>query len=167
MNNMFSRPPIDYQKIKLNSSVLVLNSDYNPINICNARRAIVLLIKQKACMVTEKVIRLINYIRLPHRRLMANQPTRNLIYKRDGYTCAYCGVKERLTIDHIHPTSRGGQETWENLVTACCKCNSLKGNRTPQESNMILRVIPKAPYNKLHLTINTSNVSDWKEYVYS
>lgn len=158
---------MDYQKIKLNSSVLVLNSDYNPINICNARRAIVLLIKHKAYMVTEKVIRLIEYIRLPHRRLMANHPTRNLIYKRDGYTCAYCGAKERLTIDHIHPSSRGGEDTWENLVTACCKCNSLKGNRTPQESNMILRVIPKAPYNKLHLTINTSNVKDWKEYVYA
>jgi 5-methylcytosine-specific restriction endonuclease McrA len=118
-------------------------------------------------MVTEKVIRLIEYIRLPHRRLMANHPTRNLIYKRDGYTCAYCGAKERLTIDHIHPTSRGGQDTWENLVTACCKCNSLKGNRTPQESNMTLRVHPKTPYNKLHLTINTSNVKDWKEYVYA
>jgi len=157
---------MDYQKIKLNSSILVLNSDYNPINICNARRAIVLLIKHKAHMVTEKVIRLIEYIRLPYRRLMANHPTRNLIYKRDGYTCAYCGAKERLTIDHIHPTSRGGQDTWENLVTACCKCNSLKGNRTPQESSMILKVIPKAPYNKLHLTINTSNVKDWKEYVY-
>ena len=157
---------MDYQKIKLNSSILVLNSDYNPINICNARRAIVLLIKDKAHMVTEKVIRLIEYIRVPYSRLMRNHPTRNLIYKRDGYSCAYCGAKERLTIDHIHPTSRGGEDTWENLVTACCKCNSMKGNRTPQEANMFLDVVPKTPYNKLHLTINTSNVSDWKEYVY-
>ena len=117
---------MDYQKIKLNSSILVLNSDYNPINICNARRAIVLLIKDKAHMVTEKVIRLIEYIRVPYSRLMRNHPTRNLIYKRDGYSCAYCGAKERLTIDHIHPTSRGGEDTWENLVTACCKCNSMK-----------------------------------------
>jgi 5-methylcytosine-specific restriction endonuclease McrA len=158
---------MDYQKIKLNSSILVLNSDYNPINICNARRAIVLLIKHKAHMVTEKVIRLIEYIRVPYSRLMRNHPTRNLIYKRDGYSCAYCGAKERLTIDHIHPASRGGEDTWENLVTACCKCNSMKGNRTPQEANMILHIVPKAPYNKLHLTINTSNVSDWKEFVYA
>lgn len=158
---------MDYRKIKLNSSILVLNSDYNPINICNARRAIVLLIKHKAHIITEKVIRLIEYIRLPYRSIMSNHPTRNLIYKRDGYSCAYCGAKERLTIDHIHPTSRGGEDTWENLVTACCKCNSLKGNRTPQESNMTLSVQPKAPYNKLYLTINTSNVNDWKEYVYA
>ena len=158
---------MEYLRIKLNSSILVLNSDYNPINICNARRAIILLLKQKAHLITEKVIRLVEYIRVPHHRLMANNPTRNLIYKRDAYTCAYCGAKEHLTLDHIQPASRGGQDTWENLVTACNSCNTRKGNRTPQEANMVLCVTPKAPYNKMHLTINTSNVKDWKEYVYA
>lgn len=158
---------MEYLRIKLNSSILVLNSDYNPINICNARRAIILLLKQRAHLITEKVIRLVEYIRIPHHRLMANNPTRNLIYKRDAYTCAYCGAKEHLTLDHIQPASRGGQDTWENLVTACNSCNTRKGNRTPHEANMVLCVTPKAPYNKMHLTINTSNVKDWKEYVYA
>lgn len=157
---------MDYRNIKLTQNILVLNSDYNPINICSARRAVVLLMKRKAHMITEKVIRLIDYIRLPYRKLMANKPTRSLIYKRDGYTCTYCGCKENLTIDHIHPSSRGGEDTWENLVTACEKCNIKKGNRTPQEAEMILNILPRAPFNKLHLTITTSNVSDWKDYVY-
>lgn len=157
---------MEYRQIKLNSSILVLNSDYSPINICNARRAIVLLLKRKAHMITEKVIRLLDYIKLPHQKLTENRPNRNLIYKRDHYTCAYCGAKENLTIDHILPSSRGGKDIWENLVTACGKCNTLKGNRTPQEANMILRIVPKRPYNKIHLTITTSNVSDWKEFVY-
>ncbi len=157
---------MDYQQIKLNSSILVLNSDYSPINICNARRAIVLLLKRKSHMITNKVIRLLEYIKLPYQKLTENRPNRNLIYKRDNYTCAYCGARENLTLDHIIPSSRGGEHTWENLVTACGKCNTLKGNRTPQEANMILKIAPKRPYNKIHLTINTSNVSDWKEFVY-
>jgi 5-methylcytosine-specific restriction endonuclease McrA len=157
---------MDHLKIKLSSSILVLNSDYSPINICHARRAIVLLLKRKAHMITNKVIRLIDYIRLPYKKLTENKPTRNLIYKRDDHTCTYCGAKEGLTIDHIIPSSRGGLDIWENLTTACKRCNALKGNRTPQEANMPLLMIPKAPYNKLHLTINTSNVNEWKEYVY-
>lgn len=158
---------MDYQQIKLNSSILVLNSDYNPINICNARRAIVLLLKRKAHMITEKVIRLVEFIKLPYQRLMANQPTRTLIYKRDEYSCAYCNAKEDLTLDHIVPSSRGGDNSWENLVTCCQSCNLKKGNRTPKEANMFLRITPKVPYNKIHLTIKTSNVSDWKEFIYS
>jgi 5-methylcytosine-specific restriction endonuclease McrA len=158
---------MDYKTIKINTSVLVLNSDYNPINICNSRRAIVLLLKRKAHMITEKVIRLIDYVRLPYQKLTQNRPTRNLVYKRDAYTCAYCGAKEHLTIDHIYPTSRGGQNTWDNMVTCCSKCNSKKGNRTPTEAGMILKFIPQTPYNKIHLAISTSNVQDWKDYIFT
>lgn len=158
---------MDYQKIKLTQSILVLNSDYSPINICNARRAIVLLLKRKAHMITEKVIRLVEYIRLPYQKLMENKPTRNLIMKRDNYTCSYCGAKENLTLDHILPSSRGGRDSWENLTTSCGPCNVKKSNRTPEEANMPLLKVPKRPYNKLHLTINTSNVSDWKTFTYS
>jgi 5-methylcytosine-specific restriction endonuclease McrA len=157
---------MDYLKIKLNSSILVLNSDYSPINICDSRRAIVLLLKRKAHFITEKVIRLLNYIRIPYRKLTENRPTRNLVYKRDNYMCSYCGAKENLTIDHIIPSSRGGKDTWDNLVSCCNRCNTLKGNRTPEEANMKLNIIPKVPYNKIQLTINTSNVTEWKEYVY-
>jgi 5-methylcytosine-specific restriction endonuclease McrA len=157
---------MDYLKIKLNSSILVLNSDYSPINICDSRRAIVLLLKRKAHFITEKVIRLLNYIRIPYRKLTENRPTRNLVYKRDNYMCSYCGAKENLTIDHIIPSSRGGKDIWDNLVSCCNRCNTLKGNRTPEEANMKLNIIPKVPYNKIQLTINTSNVTEWKEYVY-
>ena len=156
-----------YQKIPINNSVLVLNSDYSPINICDGRRAIVLLLKQKAHMITEKVIRLLDYIRLPYKKLMENRPTRNLIMKRDGYKCLYCGATENLTLDHILPSSRGGEDTWENLATCCGSCNVKKGNKTPQEAGMPLLKEVKRPYNKLHLTINTSNVNDWKEFVYA
>jgi len=158
---------MDYQKIGIKNNVLVLNSDYSPINICDGRRAIVLLLKQKAHMITEKVIRLLNYIRLPYRKLMENRPTRSLVMKRDGYKCLYCGATENLTIDHIHPASRGGVDSWENLCSCCGSCNVKKGNKTPEESGMPLLKQVKRPYNKLHLTINTSNVSDWKEFVYS
>jgi 5-methylcytosine-specific restriction endonuclease McrA len=156
-----------YQKIPINNSVLVLNSDYSPINICDGRRAIVLLLKQKAHMITEKVIRLLDYIRLPYKKLMENRPTRNLIMKRDDYKCLYCGATENLTLDHILPSSRGGDDSWENLCSCCGSCNVKKGNKTPQEAGMPLLKPVKRPYNKLHLTINTSNVSDWKEFVYA
>jgi 5-methylcytosine-specific restriction endonuclease McrA len=65
---------------------------------------------------------------------------------RDFYECQYCASKESLTIDHVVPKSKGGKDTWENLVTACQKCNSRKGNRTPDEADMKLRKIPKQPY---------------------
>jgi 5-methylcytosine-specific restriction endonuclease McrA len=153
--------------IKISSSVLVLNSDYNPINICDGKRAIVLILKQKAHMISDKVIRLVEYIKLPFSKLRQNRPTRNLVMKRDGYRCSYCSKLENLTIDHIIPTSRGGQNTWDNLTTSCLSCNSKKGNRTPSEAGMVLKSIPKIPYNKIYLTIETSNVEDWKAYVYT
>ena len=157
---------MNYLEIELNSSVLVLNSDYNPINITNARRAIILLLKEKAHFISSKVIRLVNYVRLPFIKLMANKPTRTLIYKRDNHTCCYCGSTKNLTIDHILPTSRGGKNTWENLVASCMKCNSHKGDRTPEEWGRQLNKTPSAPYNKMVLTIKTSSVAEWKEYCF-
>lgn len=157
---------MDYLQIKLNTSILVLNSDYNPLNICNAKRAIVLLLKKKAQLISEKIIRLVEYIRIPYQKIVDDKPTRNLIYKRDNYTCGYCGCKQNLTIDHILPRSRGGEDTWENLVTSCSKCNTKKGNKTPKEANMKLLFYPKVPSNKLHLSISTSNVNEWKSYIF-
>lgn len=159
---------MDFQKIKLNHNILVLNSDYNPINICTSRRAIVLLLKRKAQFITEKVIRLLEYIKLPLKsRISSGRPTRNFIYKRDNYKCSYCKAEKNLTIDHIIPTSRGGSDSWENMCACCNRCNVFKGNRTPEEAGMRLQIVPKAPFNKLYLMINTSNVSEWKDYVYS
>lgn len=158
---------MDHLQIKLNTSILVLNSDYNPLNICNARRAIVLLLKKKAQLISEKIIRLVEYIKIPYQKLIDDKPTRNLIYKRDQYSCGYCGSKQSLTIDHIIPRSRGGGDTWENLVTSCSRCNTKKGNKTPKEANMKLLFQPKVPVNKLHLTISVSNINEWKNYIFA
>jgi 5-methylcytosine-specific restriction endonuclease McrA len=127
----------------------------------------VLLIKRKAQLISNKVIRLLEYIRIPFARIMSHKPSRNLIHKRDNYTCQYCKCKENLTVDHVIPASRGGGNDWSNLVSCCTLCNAKKGNRTPREAGMCLLREPKPPFNKVHLTINVSNVSDWKEYVYS
>lgn len=157
---------MDYLKIKASTTVLVLNSDYNPINICNGKRAIILLLKRKAQLITNKVIRLFEYIRIPFAKIMTHRPSRNMIHKRDNHTCQYCGSKEDLTIDHILPSSRGGTDSWENLTCACVSCNTKKGNKTPEEAGMKLLKQPKVPFNKVHLTIQSSNISDWKTYVY-
>lgn len=155
---------MDY--IEPNSTVLVLNSDYNPINITTWKRAVLLLVKQKAHVISSKVIRLVHYIKLPYSRLMANHPTRALIYKRDDYTCGYCGAKENLTLDHILPSSKGGEDTWENLVTCCLKCNLKKGDKLLKETNLTLHIKPKAPYNKMTLTLKKSGVKQWTDYCY-
>jgi 5-methylcytosine-specific restriction endonuclease McrA len=88
------------------------------------------------------IIRLLEYIKYHTRTLRAN---RNRIYKRDGFQCMYCGSKKDLTLDHVMPRSRGGKNEWTNLVTSCFKCNSKKGDKTPEEAKMKLRQQPFAP----------------------
>jgi 5-methylcytosine-specific restriction endonuclease McrA len=70
---------------------------------------------------------------------------RQKVFKRDEYQCVYCGSQKELTIDHVQPRSRGGRNTWTNLVTCCSKCNHKKGNKTPEEANMKLRRKPYEP----------------------
>lgn len=157
---------MEYLQIESGAQVLVLNADYNPINVCSYRRAVVLALKNKVQVLSKRVVRLLNYIKIPFYRLSEERPTRNLIFKRDNHKCAYCGATENLTIDHILPSSRGGKDTWENLTASCTSCNAKKGNKTPEEANMVLSNNPKAPYNKVHLTVHTSNVNEWKEYMF-
>ena len=114
--------------IKSNTTILVLNSSYEPINITNWKRAVVLLLKEKAQVLSNRVIRLLNYVKLPMSRIISCKPSRAMIYKRDNNTCQYCGATTRLTVDHVIPRCRGGQDTWENLVVACSTCNTKKGN---------------------------------------
>jgi 5-methylcytosine-specific restriction endonuclease McrA len=158
---------MDYLKIESGSQVLLLNADYNPINICSYRKAVILSLKNKVQVLSKRVIRLINYVRLPFSRLMSTAPTRNLIMKRDGYICSYCGAKEQLTIDHILPTSKGGQNTWENMTTCCLKCNSKKGDKLLKETNMILHNPPTIPFSKITLTIKQSRNPEWIEFNYA
>jgi len=158
---------MDYLKIESGSQVLLLNADYNPINICSYRKAVILSLKNKVQVLSKRVIRLINYVRLPFSRLMSTAPTRNLIMKRDGYICSYCGAKEQLTIDHILPTSKGGQNTWENMTTCCLKCNSKKGDKLLKETNMILHNPPTIPFSKISLTVRQSKNLEWTQYDYT
>jgi hypothetical protein len=151
--------------IEPHSTILVLNSSYEPLHFTNWKRAIVLLFKEKARMITKRVIRLVNYVRIPFMGGKNSVPTRALIYKRDDHECQYCGSTKDLTIDHIIPRSRGGQDTWENLVACCHKCNTKKGNMLLSETNMKLRNIPQAPFNRVYLDLQKSRVSEWKEYV--
>ena len=123
------------QIVEPHSTILVLNSSYEPLHFTNWKRAIILLFKDKAKLISKRVIRLVNYVRLPFIRLGEMFPSRHLIYKRDNYECQYCGSKKDLTIDHVTPRSKGGDDTWTNLVTACSSCNVKKGSKTLKEAD--------------------------------
>ena len=84
------------------------------------------------------VIRLVQYVRVP--RAVQRKISRRALFARDGWRCVYCGTSTgRLTLDHVVPRSRGGESTWENVVTACAPCNLKKGSRTLEESGLQLR----------------------------
>jgi 5-methylcytosine-specific restriction endonuclease McrA len=138
--------------------VLVLNANFAPINVCSTRRAIVLILTEKASLVTNgrgyiqtvsesfprpSIIRLGEMVKRPRPRVRLN---RREIFRRDHYTCQYCGTRTgTLTVDHIYPKHLGGVHSWENLVTACSKCNHLKGGRTLEQAGMRLRSTPHEP----------------------
>lgn len=156
---------MEYINIKPNSTVLVLNNSYQPLHFTDWKRAVLLLFKNKAHYVSEQVIRLVNYVRIP---FMGNfQPTSTLIYKRDDHTCQYCGSTKNLTIDHIVPRSKGGQNTWSNLVTCCYSCNIRKGDKNLKDTDLVLRKKPSAPLSKILLSIEKSSNTSWKEYLYA
>lgn len=157
---------MDYH-IESNKEVLLLNADYNPISIYSWKRAIKLIHKNKAKPVSSRVIRLSYYVKIPYVRLMSNKPNKRAIMKRDDHRCQYCGAIKNLTIDHVIPTSKGGKDTWENMVTACLDCNGKKGDKSLKDIQMVLYAQPKPPYNKMTLIIQKSNVDQWKKYIYS
>lgn len=143
--------------------ILVLNADYQPINITSFAKGYKLVYKGKAEVLASdenskltlftreiarpKVIRLLTYIYLPYRRVTLSKQN---IFKRDGHQCVYCPSSDNLTLDHVLPRSRGGANSWENLVTCCARCNCKKDNRTPEEAGMKMRVTPTAPtFSKL------------------
>lgn len=158
---------MDYLNIEPHQTILVLNASYEPINFTNWKRAIVLLMKNKAQALGKRVIRLVNYIKLPYEKLIQNKPSRAMIYKRDSHKCQYCGSTKNLTIDHIIPRSRGGEDTWENLVVACNPCNTRKSDKLLEETNLNLKTIPRQPINKMLFSLDRANVPEWKEYSYT
>lgn len=152
-------------KIQPNTTVLVLNSSYEPINVTSWRRAIVLLLKEKAQVLSNRVIRLLSYIKLPVSRIASHRPSKSMIYKRDENKCQYCGSTRHLTIDHVIPKSKGGSEDWTNLVVACSDCNTKKGDKLLSQINMKLTKQPKAPYNTINIKLNQCGVEEWEEYI--
>jgi 5-methylcytosine-specific restriction endonuclease McrA len=163
-------------------SVLVLNASYEPLHVVSVPRAVVLLLTEKAQLVEAAeqmlrsqhlsvprplVIRLVTYIRIPHRW---NVPvSRRAVLARDGFTCQYCGAQPgrgALTIDHVVPRSQGGQKAWENLVTACGACNRRKGGRRPDEAGMSLLRRPMAPrYVALAFIESGAPHAAWEKYL--
>ncbi len=142
----------------MNMPVLVLNANYEPINVCCIRRALVLIIVGKAetlengrgyvrtpnaLILRPSVIRLNYMIKRPRPRVRL---TKQEIFRRDNYTCQYCGQRARdLTIDHVKPRRLGGEHRWDNLVSACPACNRRKGGRPLHETDMQLLRPPAEP----------------------
>ena len=152
--------------IKPNTTVLVLNSSYEPLNITSWRRAIVLLLKEKAQVLSNRVIRLLNYVKLPVSRIVSHKPSKSMIYKRDDNKCQYCGSTRHLTIDHVIPKSKGGSEDWDNLVVACSQCNTKKGDKLLEHTNMKLIRQPRAPYNTMQIKLDKCNIPEWEMYTF-
>jgi len=158
---------MEHLKIQPNQTILVLNSSYEPINFTNWKRAVILVLKDKVQVLSGRVVRLLNYIRIPVRNIMNNRPTRSQIYKRDKNSCQYCGATTKLTIDHVIPRSKGGQDTWENLVVACSTCNVKKSDKLLEQTKLKLSKQPRAPYSTVAIDLAESNVPEWREYSYT
>lgn len=142
----------------MDGQVLVLNQNYEPLNITNMRRAVTLLHLGKAEVVESldrtlasarleigapSVVRLSYYVRRPYPELRVS---RKGVFARDEGACQYCGADDvPLTLDHVVPRSRGGDSGWNNLVTCCVPCNNKKGDRTPDEAGMALLRRPRRP----------------------
>jgi 5-methylcytosine-specific restriction endonuclease McrA len=158
---------------------LVLNAGYEPLAVVSFKRALVLVMNQKATVIAAdaehpvvgstgawdrpSVIILRRYVRVPSGRSVP--VSRRGVLRRDAHRCAYCGASAS-TIDHIQPRSRGGKDSWENLVACCLKCNNLKGDKTPQEMSWKLLFIPKAPHGVSWLVRGIEReMPDWEEFL--
>lgn len=163
----------------MNLKALVLNLDYTPIAVCTVQRAFLLVYMKKAELIKANetnalntvdkkypmpaVIKLGRYISMPYKGVVLS---RENVFKRDGYQCQYCGTQKDLTLDHIMPRARGGETNWNNLVTACKKCNSNKGNFTPEEAGMTLPMRPSKPSYIMYLRdLSGVNYDMWKPFL--
>ncbi len=163
-----------------NGRVLVLNATYEPINVCTVRRAVVLLLKEKAEVVERAtwelhsehaalsrpmVIRLVTFVKVPrdtHRRKI----TRRAVFARDGWECQYCGARTSLTVDHVIPRSKGGGSSWENIVASCAPCNRRKGDRLPHQIDMHPRVKPRVPNPQIFIQLASPTIpATWRQYL--
>lgn len=165
----------------VNTTVLVLNQNYEPLSVCTARRAIIMQLLGKVDVVETydglkvhsatrsfalpSVVRLSWYVNVPYKRILL---TRKNIIKRDRHTCQYCGDKKgMMTVDHVIPRGLGGSDTWENMVCACARCNNRKGDSLPDKVGLKPVRKPRRPN---HITFIQSfvGISDdrWKPYLF-
>ncbi len=162
------------------SSVLVLNQNYEPLNVCNARRALVLVDKGKAEILEHaegylraavhafhlpSVIRMVYMIKRPKPE---PKLSRREVFARDRFTCQYCGRKVNdLTIDHVVPRRLGGKHLWTNVVSACKNCNHRKAGRTPEQAKMALMTVPAQPrINGYYMLYSyASSRYEWQKFI--
>jgi 5-methylcytosine-specific restriction endonuclease McrA len=177
----WSAPPSEHQRRGPDvGRVLVLNATYEPVNVCTVRRAVVLLLKEKAevieradrelhsantTMARPAVIRLVTYVRIPrdtHRRKI----TRRAVFARDNWTCQYCGARSQLTVDHVVPRSKGGPSTWDNIVASCAPCNRRKGDALPRQAGMRLHRQPRTPSPHVFIQVASPTIPlAWRQYL--
>lgn len=173
---------IEQRKAHVNGRVLVLNHNFEPLNVCPVRRAFVLVSDGKAEVIEPgnvvlrtstaeyicpSVIRLLYLIKRVH---PVAKLTRKEVFMRDNFTCQYCGKQGKdLTIDHVVPRYRGGPHRWENLVSACKSCNHRKGGRSPEEARMTLMSEPSQPrvsrYYWVHQHLHGSYDPAWIKFI--
>jgi 5-methylcytosine-specific restriction endonuclease McrA len=182
----------------LNRPALILNRNWQPVNVATVARALVLVWNEAARVVdpesyqlytwadwsriapregdafiqavrlrlrVPEVIVLAEYERLPN---AAVSFSRRNVFKRDHWTCQYCGVQpggEELTIDHVVPRSQGGTSIWGNCVLSCIDCNHRKANRTPQQAGMKLRKAPVRPTWKPLYARHTMRIESWSKFI--
>ena len=159
--------------------VLVLNNDFTPLTVCSVYRAFLLVFSRKAELLSAEeggflrsitksfpkpsVIRINRYVNIPYKGVVL---TRHNIFKRDNNQCQYCGVSQDLTLDHLIPRSKGGKSSWNNLVSACKKCNAKKGDYTPEQAGLTLRKAPIKPSYIMFLRNSSGHLkNDWLPYL--
>ncbi len=157
---------------------LVLNATYEPLCVVSARRAVVLVLSEKAevlhdsdedmrserlALKVPSVIRLRYFVKVPFRRRSALN--RRAVFARDGGRCQYCGAAAE-SIDHVVPRAKGGSHTWENVVAACRACNTAKRDRLLSETTMVLRRRPSVPRELTWITVAVGTIpAHWEPYL--
>lgn len=162
------------------TQALVLNATYEPVCVVSTRRALMLLLDDKAEMLhpTEglfrseraafaepSVVRLLHYVKIPFQARVALN--RRAVFARDGHRCQYCGAAAE-NIDHVIPRSRGGPHAWDNVVASCRPCNARKRDYLLEDSGMRLRRSPSAPRHRTSILVASGNIrEEWETYLQS
>jgi len=160
------------------SRALVLNATYEPLCVVATKRALVLVIDDKAELIADtgrafhsaraafaepSVVRLLAYVKVPYRNRVALN--RRAIFLRDNHRCQYCGATAE-NIDHVVPRSRGGTHSWDNVVAACRPCNARKEDRFLHETHMRLRRAPTAPTGRAWMVLAMGGLRpEWEPYL--